>query len=253
MPFEPIKHRSVPEDVYEQIVDGVLSGDLPAGQNLPSERELARVLGVSRPAIREAMKRVAAAGLVSIRQGGGTTVQDVRRFGGLDLLPRLLFRGGELDVSVARSVVEARAHIGPKVAELAAQRANDTQIAAARSAAQKLADTAEPVAQQVAALDFWDAVVDGADSITFRLLYNTMRAAYEPALSAFAVALADEVGNADGYRAIVEAIADRDPAAATQAAATLLAPATSILMSAFGDMETLLRDGEGDAEDTDDI
>lgn len=156
-------------------------------------------------------------------------------------------------MSVARSVVEARAHIGPKVAELAAQRANDTQIAAARSAAQKLADTAGPVAQQVAALDFWDAVVDGADSITFRLLYNTMRAAYEPALSAFAVALADEVGNADGYRAIVEAIADRDPAAATQAAATLLAPATSILMSAFGDMETLLREGESDAEDTDDI
>ena len=80
-----------------------------------------------------------------------------------------------------------------------------------------------------------------------------MRAAYEPALSAFAVALADEVGNADGYRAIVEAIADRDPAAATQAAATLLAPATSILMSAFGDMETLLREGTSDSEDTDDI
>ena len=253
MPFEPIKHRSVPEDVFEQIVDGVLNGDLPAGQNLPSERELARVLGVSRPAVREAMKRVAAAGLVNIRQGGGTTVQDIRRFGGLDLLPRLLFRGGELDVAVARSVVEARAHIGPKVAELAARRATDEQIDLARSAVAKLTDAADPVSQQVVALDFWDAVVDGADSITFRLLYNTMRAAYEPALAAFAVALADEVGNADGYRAIVEAIADHDPQSATRAAAALLEPATTILMSAFGDMETMLREGRNDAEDTDDI
>ncbi|HEY9315218.1 FadR/GntR family transcriptional regulator, partial [Williamsia sp.] len=130
MPFQPIERRSVPEDVFEQIVEGVLSGDLPAGQSLPSERELARVLGVSRPAVREALKRVAAAGLVSIRQGDGTVVRDVRRFGGLDLLPRLLIRKGELDVSVARSVIEARAHIGPKVAELAALRASGDQITA---------------------------------------------------------------------------------------------------------------------------
>jgi DNA-binding FadR family transcriptional regulator len=252
MPFEPIRHRSVPEDVFEQIVEGVLSGDLPAGQNLPSERELSRVLGVSRPAVREAMKRVAAAGLVNIRQGGGTTVQDIRRFGGLDLLPRLLFRGGELDVAVARSVVEARAHIGPKVAELAARRATDEQIGLARAAAGKLADTADPLEQQTVALDFWDAVVDGADSITFRLMYNTMRAAYEPALPAFAVALAGEVGNAEGYSAIVDAIADHDPDSAARSAATLLEPATTMLMSAFGDMEDLLREGEIDSEDPDD-
>lgn len=250
MPFQPIEHRSVPEDVFDQIIEGVLSGDLPAGQNLPSERELARVLGVSRPAVREAMKRVAAAGLVTIRQGGGTTVRDVRRFGGLDLLPRLLIRGGELDVAVARSVVEARAHIGPKVAELAAVRASDEQIGAARAAAAKLADLADPIKQQAVALDFWDAVVDGADSIAFRLMYNTMRAAYEPALPALAAALSGEVGNADGYRAIVHAIAAHDSGAATRAAATLLEPATTQLLSAFGEMEDLLREAIEESEET---
>ncbi|PYE15116.1 GntR family transcriptional regulator [Williamsia limnetica] len=241
MAFQPIEHRSVPEDVFDQIVEGVVSGELRAGENLPSERELARVLGVSRPAVREAMKRVAAAGLVTIRQGGGTTVRDLRRFGGLDLLPKLLIRGGELDVAVARSVVEARAHIGPKVAELAALRATEDQIAVAREAAAHLAELSDPIGQQVAALDFWDAIVDGADSIAFRLMYNTMRTAYEPALPALASALSGEVGNADGYRRIVDSIARRDPSAAARAAAVLLEPATTALLSAFGEMEELLQ------------
>lgn len=247
MPFQPIERRSVPEDVFEQIVEGVLSGDLPAGQSLPSERELARVLGVSRPAVREALKRVAAAGLVSIRQGDGTVVRDVRRFGGLDLLPRLLIRKGELDVSVARSVIEARAHIGPKVAELAALRASGDQITALNDAVIELADLTDPIAQQVVALDFWDALVDGADSIAFRLMYNTMRAAYEPALPALAGALSAEVGNSDGYRAIVDAVSRHDPNGAARAAAVLLEPATTTLLSAFTEMEDLLReDPDGD-------
>mgnify|MGYP000088309309 CR=1 FL=1 len=120
MPFEPVSQQSAPEIVFDQIVEGVLSGDLPAGEALPSERELTRILGVSRPTVREALKRVAAAGLVSIRQGDGARVQDIARTGGLDLLPRLLIRGGALVPSVARSIVEARAAIGPGVAGLAA-------------------------------------------------------------------------------------------------------------------------------------
>src|SRR5215468_11753258 len=122
MALQPVKRRSVPEEVFEQIVSGVLSGEMAAGETLPSERRLAEVLGVSRPAIREALKRVSAAGLVEVRQGDATTVRDFRRHAGLDLLPRLLLRAGELDLSVVRSILETRLHIGPKVAELAAQR-----------------------------------------------------------------------------------------------------------------------------------
>lgn len=122
MALQPINRRSVPEDVFEQILADVLSGEMQPGEPLPSERRLAEVLGVSRPAVREALKRVAAAGLVEVRQGDATTVRDFRRHAGLDLLPQLLLRNGQLDVSVARSILEARLHNGPKVAELAAQR-----------------------------------------------------------------------------------------------------------------------------------
>lgn len=248
MPFEPIEHRSVSGDVFDQIVEGVLNGDLPAGENLPSERELARILGVSRPAVREAIGRVAAAGLVTVRQGGGTTVRDPQRFGGLDLLPRLLIRGGVLDAAVARSVVEARAHIGPKVAELAASRAKPEHIVAARAATERLAELTDPIEQQVAALDFWDAVVDGAHSIAFRLMYNTLRATYEPALSVLAGALAAEVGNGSGYRAILDAIADQSPQDAREAARVLLEPATAGLIAGFDALEEFNRQSDGDTE-----
>ncbi|WAC53681.1 FadR/GntR family transcriptional regulator [Gordonia sp. SL306] len=230
MPFEPIAPRSVPEDVYEQIVEGVLSGDLRAGETLPSERELAKVLGVSRPAVREALRRVAGAGLVSIRQGQGTRVLDPVAAGGLDLLPRLLVRNGQLVPGVVRSIVEARALIGPKVAELAAQRAGDDEVEALRACVEELAAESDPVAQQVVALEFWSRVIDASDSITFRLMYNSLRAAYEPALPALAAVLEPEVGNVTGYRAVVDAIAGRRSSDADVAARALLAPATAALL-----------------------
>ena len=79
MALQPVNRRSVPEDVFDQLVGEVLSGNMRPGDSLPSERRLAEVLGVSRPAVREALKRVTAAGLVEIRQGDATTVRDYRR------------------------------------------------------------------------------------------------------------------------------------------------------------------------------
>ena len=123
MALQPVARRSVPDEVFDQILSDVVSGEFAPGESLPSERKLAEVLGVSRPAVREALQRVAQAGLVEVRQGDSTTVRDYRRHASLDLLPRLLLPHGELDPSVARSILEARLLIGPKVAALAAERA----------------------------------------------------------------------------------------------------------------------------------
>jgi DNA-binding FadR family transcriptional regulator len=232
MALQPVNRRSVPEDVFEQILAEVLSGEMQPGEALPSERRLAEVLGVSRPAVREALKRVAAAGLVEVRQGDCTTVRDFRRHAGLDLLPRLLIRDHQLDVSVVRSILEARLHNGPKVAELAAQRCSPDLI-------ERLTDTiealegADAVGQQQHAMAFWDHIVDGADSIVFRLMFNTLRTAYEPALPALATLMAAEVGRSQSYRDLAAAIAAGDPGAAEAAARRLLEPATTALMAAL--------------------
>ncbi|MCW2512184.1 MAG: lutR [Mycobacterium sp.] len=237
MALQPVNRRSVPEDVFEQIVAEVLNGDMQPGEALPSERRLAEVLGVSRPAVREAIKRLTETGLVEVRQGDATTVRDFRRHAGLDLLPRLLIRSGEVDVTVVRSILETRLHNGPKIAELAARRRRPELAALLDSSVEALAGEDDPVERQRHALTFWDHVVDGADSIAFRLMYNTLRATYEPALPALAVMMADEVGRPDAYRSVAAAIREGDPAAAERAARDLLEPATVGLLAALDELE----------------
>lgn len=236
MALQPVNRRSVPEDVFEQILAEVLSGEMQPGESLPSERRLAEVLGVSRPAVREALKRVVAAGLVEVRQGDATTVRDFRRHAGLDLLPRLLIRDHQLDVSVVRSILEARLHNGPKVAELAAQRRSSELIERLSDTIAALEGDADAVEQQQHAMAFWDHIVDGADSIVFRLMFNTLRTAYEPALPALATLMAAEVGRIESYRDLAAAIAAGDPGAAEAAARRLLEPATAALMAALSEI-----------------
>lgn len=215
----------------------VLSGEMAPGEVLPNERRLAEVLGVSRPAVREALTRLNAAGLIEVRHGDATTVRDYRHHAGLDLLPRLLLHGEELDLEVVRSILEARLHNGPKVAELAAQRSGPQAAAVLDGAVDALAAEADPVQRQRAALTFWDHVVDAADSIVFRLMFNTLRVTYEPALEALATVMAVEVSHPEPYQQVAQAIAAGDPAAARRAAIELLEPATGALLTALSGLD----------------
>ncbi|MEU5406305.1 FadR/GntR family transcriptional regulator [Nocardia asteroides] len=239
MAWTPVVKRSVSGDVFEQIANEVLGGELAAGSTLPSERQLAEALGVSRPAVREALQRLAAAGLVSVRQGEATTVLDYRRSAGLEVLPRLLLRGDTIDPAVARSILEARLHNGPKIAELAAARVRrsstevDDILRLLHKSVDSLVAESDPLTQQRIALEFWDHVLDLADSIAFRLMYSMLRAAYEPALAALAPIMSAEVGNGDAYRDLAAAIAAGEPDRAAESARALLGPATTALIHAL--------------------
>ena len=237
MPLTRVRRRLVPDEVFDQILTEVVDGELVAGESLPSERRLAEALGVSRPAVREALQKMGQAGLVQVRQGGATTVREFRRFAGLDLLPRLLLRGGELDPSVARSILEARLAIGPEVAALAAKRGTPELCAVLQETIDAIERDDDPIARQREALAFWDHVVDGTDSVVFRLMFNGLRAAYEPALEALAGLLEMEVGRIDAYRRVARAIEDQRADAAAAAAKELLAPATSALLGALENLE----------------
>src|SRR4051812_9778546 len=233
MPLQPVTRRSVPDEVFDQVLAEVVDGQIAAGESLPSERRLAEVLGVSRPAVREALQRMAATRLVEVRHGGATTVRDFRRHAGLGLLPRLLVRRGKLDASVARSVLEARLAIGPAVAALAAARGGPVLAAALTETLDRMAATDDDVERQVHALEFWDRFVDAADSTVFRLMFNSLRAAYEPALEALAPLMAEEVGQVKAYRVLTAALATGGPDTARAAADRVLRPATESLLAAL--------------------
>ncbi len=237
MVLRPVARRLVPQDVFDQLLDEVVGGELAAGDSLPSERRLAELLGVSRPAVREALQRLSEARLVEVRHGGSTTVRDFRTSAGLDLLPRLLVREGHLDAAVGRSVLQARQAIAPTVAALAASTRHQDAAARLSAALVTLEDAPDTIARQRAALGFWDVAVDLADSIVFRLLFNSLRAAYEPAIDALGPVMEAEVDNVTGYRALAEAIAAGDADGAHAAAHDVLRPATEALGRLFGLLE----------------
>jgi len=232
MVVQPVR-RSVPEQVFEQIATDVLSGEMRPGEALPSERRLAEVFGASRPAVREGLKRLSAASLVEVRHGGVTTVRDFRRHAGLDLLPRLLFRDGELDTAVFRSVLEARLRIGPKVAELAAEQHGPGLAELLEDSLRVLEAETNHLQWHLDTLAFWDHVVDGAGSIVFRLMYNAFRAAYEPALAALSAALGGEANRRGAYRKLADAICSGDSAGARKAAEHVLELANATLVAAL--------------------
>ncbi|MGZ4427368.1 MAG: FadR/GntR family transcriptional regulator [Nocardioidaceae bacterium] len=237
MAWSPVERRSVTDGVFEQILSDVVAGTLEPGAPLPSERRLAELLGVSRPVVREALQRMAQAGLVDVRHGGATTVRDFTRFAGLDLLPRLLFRDGDVDLAVVRSILEARLAVGPEVAALAAERGTTDMAQALGETLDLLVASEDPVAMQQHSLAFWDLVVDGADSVVFRLMFNSLRATYEPALEALAHVMEPEVRHVAAYRRLVVAITRRDTWAARDAATDLLAPTTATLLDTLTELE----------------
>jgi GntR family transcriptional repressor for pyruvate dehydrogenase complex len=246
MALKPVTRRSVSDQVFDQVLGEVMDGGLAAGEQLPSERQLAEVLGVSRPAVREALQRMTQANLVEVRHGGGATVRDFRKYGGLDLLPNLLVRDGGVDPAVARSVVETRTSVAPGIAALAAERGGPALTAALTSLLEQLAETTDAVTWQQLTLEFWDVVVDGADSIVFRLMFNGLRAAYEPVLPALALVLAAEVGQVGPYTVLATAITAGDPATARAAAERVLAPTNDALMEAFSALIATADEADGD-------
>jgi DNA-binding FadR family transcriptional regulator len=237
MDLRTVARRSVCDDVYDQLAANIMRGTLSAGQSLLSERRLAEVLGVSRPIVREALRRLADAGLVEVRQGGSTTVRDFRRHAGLNLLAELLLPAGGLDLATARSVIEARQLIGPQVAALAAKRGGSGLARALHGVLDRAEAEPDPVGRQWQALAFWDLLVDATESIVFRLMYNGLRAAYEPMLAALTAVMQEDDEWIARSRAVTAAVTAGDAEAASLAAQALLTPSTTMLMQAIDRLE----------------
>jgi GntR family transcriptional regulator, transcriptional repressor for pyruvate dehydrogenase complex len=141
--FEPVATRRTFEEAVEQIAEKVKSGDLAVGGRLPSERDLAAQMRISRPTLREAVKVLAEAGVLEVRRGqsGGIFVAS-------ELVPRELLRTTtEIRVSEVAGVLEGRRLLEPRVAQLAAVHAGEEDFAAMQA-------TIERQRELAAAADF---------------------------------------------------------------------------------------------------
>jgi DNA-binding FadR family transcriptional regulator len=126
MPFQAVATQRLYEQVADQVTDLVARGEFKPGDRLPPERDLAKMLGVSRPTVREAMIALEIAGLVEVRVGAGAFVTDKAASGGAASNGRLFEGVG----SSPLELIAARRTIEPEVAALAAQLATPDEVAA---------------------------------------------------------------------------------------------------------------------------
>ena len=122
MPIQSIEPRRLYRQIADQIRTLIRSGEFSAGSRLPPERDLARQLGVSRPSVREGLIALEVEGLVEVRIGSGIYVLDASRNG--DGRPEHQALAGPFELLRARWVVEG------ECAALAARSAKKAQLAA---------------------------------------------------------------------------------------------------------------------------
>ena len=122
MALQPVNRRSVPEDVFEQIIAEVLSGEMQPGEALPSERRLAEVLGVPGPrSARRSSDSRPPAWSRCVRATPPPSATSAATPGST-CSPACSSAPASSTSAVVRSILETRLHNGPKVAELAARR-----------------------------------------------------------------------------------------------------------------------------------
>src|SRR5947209_9767795 len=124
-----VPRASLPDHVFAQIREAVLSGEYLPGERLPPQRALAAEFGVNMASVREALKRLEQLRLVDVRHGDGTEVLDWRRSGGLEaLVLRDRAGAGEgVQEPFARDLFEARRLLLVEAARLAARRGTEEQ------------------------------------------------------------------------------------------------------------------------------
>ncbi len=227
-------HRlKVNEEIARQLLSQIRRHELRLGDQLPSERQLAGLFGASRGSVREALRVLELSGVIVSRRGGGNFVTDTLPGASTQPLSQFLERQREhlLDVSEARQMFE------PRIAFLAAERATPDDIGALRRALEEqergLRED-DVVAMVNADRQFHQTLAEAASNQTFIMLHNYLsdlvagdrREAIENSSQRRTQSPID-------HRAIYDAVAAGDAAAASAAMLQHLKNVEAILLDAL--------------------
>lgn len=212
---QPIARQSLSEIVAKRILEMVTSRALKPGDQLPPERELAELLNVSRPSVREAIRGLSILGVVTTRQGGGAYIS---RLDGDALLGPIRFFLALEDMNI-RELYDARSLIEGDVARRAASTMTDEQLEALGALLDQQTEILDdPKAFRIADLKFHEAIWIGCGNAFLKRIGESLnslglefrrRASENP-----------EVLKQSGkdHRKLYEALRARDPSSAARAA-----------------------------------
>lgn len=230
--FQPLATESLPKQIARQIRQAIVEGRLRADDRLPGEEELAKRYGVSRPTIREALKRLAAQNLIRSRRGpaGGTFVNRPNHEELREALTTAAMLGvglGEFDLT---DVVQARRELEQICCRLAAERPDPTQFAIM---AEELHNQAQGDLSDEAfcASDvrFHRALVDAGNNRILQLVMVTVIEALQPVMNMVVFRFRKRAVVVDQHRRLLAAL----QAGRTDAACAVLCEQMDYLSEQF--------------------
>ncbi len=179
--LKPLKTDSLKDVFVQRFEELILSGALSIGQKLPPERELALMLGVSRPVVHEGLVDLENKGLVTMKPRVGTVVNDYRREGSLSLLNSLVsYNRGRLEPAILDSLLEIRILIELETAKLAAEKCGDGEMKELHELLDEETDADRRDIGRIVELDFRFhlLVAIASGNILYPLLLNSFREVY---------------------------------------------------------------------------
>jgi DNA-binding FadR family transcriptional regulator len=213
--IEPLGTSSRVDGVAERLRDLILSGRLPAGDRLPNERELAGALGVNRSSVREALRRLEFLELIEVRHGQGSFVRHLSESSALQVIEALLADPRTVTRELLRQLLEFRRHVSVHIVELAAIHGTAAQLERGRRLLERERAAGSDPARALALDVEMNALLgEATGNLMYQLLSNLFTRLIERLGPIYYNAARDHERSRETHARLLDALADRDPAAA---------------------------------------
>jgi GntR family galactonate operon transcriptional repressor len=226
--------RFVSQRVLAELGRRILAGQYPQHCALPKEVQLCAEFAVSRTAMREATKMLAAKGLVVSRKRAGTLVQDASLWNRLDSDVLSWMNATDPDPEFVRGLIEARLAIEPAAADLAARRASASDLARIEAGylAMRAADLSDLTACAEADVSFHVSILHASHNPVFAGLASLIGQALENSFRLTTSVSQNYAETLDAHGDVLEAIRLRKPELARARMRALIDIASADLVNA---------------------
>ncbi len=214
--IESEKNGTTAEEVVTRLREMIQRGEISAGDRLPPERDLAKLLGVSRPTLRAGIRSLTTVGILQSRQGAGTFVTEAGESPTLDGSPLRMMAA--LHGFTIDEMFEARLSLEMSIAALAAERVSSEQMTQmAEEVAGMYASMDEPEQYLVHDMRFHQIVAAASGNRILTSLMNMIAKILFESRSKTVHRALDLKDSAEQHREIYRAIRARNPEDARQA------------------------------------
>ncbi|WP_207063465.1 FadR/GntR family transcriptional regulator [Motiliproteus sp. SC1-56] len=222
--YQPLQAQSLAKQIADQLREAILDGRLKVDERLPTEEELASRFDVSRPTIREALKRLAAQNLVRSRRGpaGGTFIKHPSADelkAALSNAATLMVTLGEFDLA---AVTEARRAMEKLCLGLAVKRRTEEDIARMQAQLERQQEPITDEAFCASDVAFHRALVDASANPVLQFNMVTVIEALQPLMNMIANRTRERQVIVDHHRELLQALEARDLARGEAALDALL-------------------------------